>query len=50
MSHVITVLPVNEVEKALQLFCLPIVQELHNILSKGKDGVSDKECVKIGGK
>lgn len=50
VSHVITVLPVNEVEKALQLFCLPIAQDLHNIVSKEKDAVSQEECHKIGGK
>ncbi|KAI9273878.1 armadillo-type protein [Helicostylum pulchrum] len=48
VSHVITVLPINEIEKALQLFCLPIAQDLHNIVSKGKDTVSQEECHKIG--
>lgn len=49
VSHVITVLPPNEIQNALQLFCLPVAQELHGLVSKGKDQLSDDDCVKIGG-
>jgi transportin-3 len=48
VSHVMTVIPVTEVQKALQLFCLPIAQELLALVSKGKDAISQEECVKIG--
>lgn len=50
VSHVITVIPPNEIQKALQLFCLPIAQELHTIVSRGKDQVSNEDCEKMGGK
>lgn len=48
VSHVMTVIPVTEIEKALQLFCLPIAQDLHAIASKGANGTTPEERVKIG--
>ncbi|KAI8979289.1 armadillo-type protein [Mycotypha africana] len=48
VSHVIAVISPNEVLKALQMFCLPVAQQLHGIVSKGKNVVSEQECVKIG--
>ena len=48
VSHVMTVIPVSEIQKALQLFCLPIAQELHGIVSKGKEGTTKVEQDKIG--
>lgn len=50
VSYVMTVIPVTEIEKALRLFCLPIAQDLHAIVSKGKEIATPEECVKIGGK
>lgn len=47
VSHVITVIPVTEIEKALQLFCLPVAQSLHAIASKGGEATQE-ERVKIG--
>jgi transportin-3 len=50
VSHVITVLPSNEIQNALQLFCLPVAQELHGLVSRPKDQLSDEDLIKIGGK
>ncbi|CEP15482.1 hypothetical protein [Parasitella parasitica] len=48
VSHVISVIPPAEIQKALQNFCLPVAQELHDIISRAKDKVTDEDCVKIG--
>ncbi|GAB5592901.1 Nuclear import receptor [Umbelopsis nana] len=37
VAHVIAVIPTNELLKALQLFCLPLAQNLHDLAVKGKD-------------
>lgn len=50
ICHVIAVLPTLEIQNALQSFCLPVVQDLHALASKGKEGTSKMEVVKIGGK
>jgi transportin-3 len=42
VAHVIAVIPVNELLKALQLFCMPLAQQLHDLASKGKDA-SEKD-------
>jgi transportin-3 len=41
VAHVIAVLPTNEILRALQLFCLPLAQDLHEIAAKGKDASKD---------
>lgn len=48
VSHVMSVIPASEVQKSLQLFCLPIAQELHGLVSKGKEATTADECTKIG--
>ncbi|KAI7906612.1 armadillo-type protein [Cokeromyces recurvatus] len=48
VSYVITELPFTKTEEALRLFCLPIAQELHTLVSKGKEQVTNDECIKIG--
>ncbi|KAI8993606.1 armadillo-type protein [Pilobolus umbonatus] len=48
VSHVINVLPLTEVQKALELFCLPVVQDLHNLVIKGKEGTTKDERTHIG--
>ncbi|RCH81760.1 Nuclear import receptor, partial [Rhizopus stolonifer] len=42
VSHVMTVISVTEIQNALQLFCLPVAQELHGLVSKGKDVSNDE--------
>ncbi|KAF1802852.1 armadillo-type protein [Mucor lusitanicus] len=48
VSHVISVIPPAEIQNALQVFCLPVAQELHDIVSRGKDKVTNEDCVKMG--
>ncbi|KAG0941977.1 hypothetical protein G6F57_005936 [Rhizopus arrhizus] len=48
ICHVIAVLPTLEIQNALQSFCLPVVQDLHALASKGKEGTPQMEVVKIG--
>jgi transportin-3 len=37
VAHVIAVIPTNELLKALQLFCLPLAQKLHDLAIKGNE-------------
>lgn len=37
VAHVIAVIPASELLKALQLFCMPLAQNLHDLAAKGKD-------------
>ncbi|KAI8365426.1 armadillo-type protein [Choanephora cucurbitarum] len=48
VSHVITVISPSEIQNALQLFCLPVAQELHGLVSKEKESLSQEDYVKIG--
>ncbi|KAI8642121.1 armadillo-type protein [Parasitella parasitica] len=48
VSHVISVTTPAEIQKALQDFCLPVAQDLHGIISRGKDNVTNDDCVKMG--
>lgn len=48
VSHVISAIPPAEIQKALQVFCLPVAKELHDIVSRGKDNVTNEDCVKMG--
>ncbi|KAI9480494.1 MAG: armadillo-type protein [Benjaminiella poitrasii] len=48
VSYVMTELPYTKTEEALQLFCLPVAQDLHQLVSKGKDQVTQEEGIKIG--
>ena len=50
VSHVITVISPSDIQNALQLFCLPVAQELHSLVSKEKQTLSPDDYVKIGGK
>lgn len=53
ISHVLAQLPVSEIQNALQIFCLPVIQQLHELVTKAQSGVSVtddvKSYVKIGG-
>ncbi|CAO3658469.1 unnamed protein product [Umbelopsis ramanniana] len=42
VAHVIAVIPTNELLKALQLFCLPLAQKLHDVAVKGNEA-TDKD-------
>ncbi|CEJ00632.1 hypothetical protein RMCBS344292_14684 [Rhizopus microsporus] len=52
ISHVLAQLPVSEIQNALQIFCLPVIQQLHELVTKAQSGVSVtddvKSYVKIG--
>ncbi|KAI8369742.1 armadillo-type protein [Blakeslea trispora] len=48
VSHVITVISPSDIQNALQLFCLPVAQELHSLVSKEKQTLSPDDYVKIG--
>lgn len=48
VAHVIAAIPTAELFKALQLFCLPVAQRLHEIALLGKDA-SDKQTREASG-
>ncbi|CAO3618834.1 unnamed protein product [Cunninghamella echinulata] len=48
IAHVLAVIPIAELQNALQSFCMPLAQDLHSIVSKGKDVVTKEECVRAG--
>ncbi|KAI8376491.1 armadillo-type protein [Radiomyces spectabilis] len=48
VAHVLAVLPVAELQNALQLFCMPLAQDLHTLLSRGKSNLSQDDCVRAG--
>ncbi|OAD72189.1 hypothetical protein PHYBLDRAFT_155725 [Phycomyces blakesleeanus NRRL 1555(-)] len=48
VAHVLAVLPTTQVYSTLQLFCLPLAQDLHDIVSKDKAILCHKEITKAG--
>lgn len=50
ICHVVAVLPAASIKEALQSFCLPVAQELHTLVSKGKKDTRPRDYVYIGGK
>ncbi|KAI8086442.1 armadillo-type protein [Halteromyces radiatus] len=48
IAHVMAVIPISGLQDALQSFCLPLAQDLHSIVIKGKDAVTEKECIHAG--
>ncbi|KAJ2957823.1 hypothetical protein NQZ79_g6514 [Umbelopsis isabellina] len=45
VAHVIAVIPVNELLQALQLFCMPLAQQLHDVATKGKAATEKDRAV-----
>ncbi|KAI9013361.1 armadillo-type protein [Phycomyces nitens] len=50
VAHVMAALPTSKVYGTLQLFCLPLAQDLHAIVSKDNAGLCHKEIIKAGGR
>lgn len=50
IAHVLAVIPVTGLTNALQSFCMPLAQDLHTIIAKGKDSVAKEERIRAGGK
>jgi transportin-3 len=50
VAHVLAVIPVAGLTSALQSFCMPLAQDLHTIIVKGKDAVPKEERIRAGGK
>ncbi|CAO3665879.1 unnamed protein product [Rhizopus stolonifer] len=48
ICHVIAVLPAASIKEALQSFCLPVAQELHALVSKGKKDTRPRDYIYIG--
>ncbi|KAL0080626.1 armadillo-type protein [Phycomyces blakesleeanus] len=48
VSHVISVIPASEILNALKSFCLPIAQDLHSIVAKNKNTITQNEIAKAG--
>ncbi|KAI8336541.1 armadillo-type protein [Chlamydoabsidia padenii] len=48
IAHVLAVIPVSGLSNALQSFCMPLAQDLHTIVAKGKDVVPKEERVRAG--
>jgi transportin-3 len=50
IAHVLAVIPITGLANALQSFCMPLAQDLHAIIVKGKDAVPKEERIRAGGK